>query len=96
MGNPQCSDHTSIPKRIGLVLGEYLEEEIGRLPEPQDIHIGEKHFRKKITDAAKRDIPAGYIPEVRPNFSTEAAMLADERDALCVTNPDDPRIKRLS
>ena len=75
---------------------EYLEEKIGRLPEPQNIHIGEKHFRKKITDAAKRYIPAGYTPEVRPNFPSEAGKLADERDALRVTNPDDPRIKTLS
>ena len=75
---------------------EYLEEEIGRLPEPQDIHIGEKHFRKMMTDAAKRYIPAGYIPEVRPNFPTEAAKLADERDALRATNPDDTRNKTLS
>ena len=61
---------------------EYLEVEIDRLPEQQNIHVGEKHFTKKITDAAKRYIPAGYIPEVRPNFPTEAAKLADERDAL--------------
>ena len=25
---------------------EYLEEDMGRLPEPQYIHIGKKHFRK--------------------------------------------------
>ena len=60
------------------------------MPEPQDIHVGEKHFRKKITDAAKRYIHVGYIPEVRPNFPTEAAKLADEGDALRVTHPDDP------
>ena len=47
---------------------EYLEEEIGRLPEPQDIHIGEKNFRKKITNTAKRYIPGGYTSEIRPNF----------------------------
>ena len=58
------------------------------------IHVGEKHFRKKITDAAKRYIPAGYIPEVRRNFPTEAAKLAYERDALRVTNPDDLLIYR--
>ena len=56
-------------------VGEYLEEEIGKLPEPQGIHIGEKHFRKKITDAAKRYIPAGYIPEVRPNFPPKQLSL---------------------
>ena len=77
-------------------LREYLEVEIGRLPEPQDIHVGEKHFRKKITDAAKMYIPAGYIPEVRQNFSTEAAKLADECNASRVTNPDDPHIKTIS
>ena len=66
------------------------------MPEPQYIHIGEKHFQKKLTDAVKRYIPAGYIPEVRPNFPIEAAKLADERDALRVTNPDDSRIKILS
>ena len=41
-------------------------------------------------------IPAGYIPEVRPNFPTEAGKLADERDALRVTNPADPCIKTIS
>ena len=38
---------------------EYLEVEIGRLPEPQNIHVFEKHFLKKITDAVKKYIPAG-------------------------------------
>ena len=45
-----------------------------------------QHFRKKITDAAKRYISAGYIPEVRPNFPTEAAKFVDERDVLRVSN----------
>ena len=70
--------------------------EIGRLPEPQDIHVGEKHFRKKITDAGKRYIPAEYIPEIRSNFPTEALELPDKRDAPHVTTRDDPRIKTLS
>ena len=75
---------------------ENFEIEIGRLPEPQDIYVGEKHFRKKITNPAKRYIPAAYIPQVRPNFPTEAAKLAVERDVLRVTNPDDPCIKTIS
>mgnify|MGYP004733457139 CR=1 FL=1 len=81
----------SAAKRPVLYL-EYLEEEIGKLTEPRDIHIDEKHFRKKRTDEAKIYTPAGYIPEIRPNFPTEAAKLADERDALRFTNPDNPRI----
>ena len=52
--------------------------------------------QKKITDVATRFIPAGYIPEIRPNISTEAAKFVDERDVLRATNPDDPRIKTLS
>ena len=62
----------------------YLEVEIGRLSEPQDIHVGEKHFRKKI------------YTKSQTKFSTEAAKLADERDALRVTNTGNPRIKTIS
>ena len=34
-----------------------------------------------------------YIPPTTSSPSTEAAKLADERDALRDTNPDDPLIK---
>ena len=88
--------HVNFSKANWANFREYLEIEIGRLLEPQYIHVGEKHFRKKITDASKSYIPAGYIPEDRPNFPTETVKLSDERDALCVTNSDDPRIKTIS
>ena len=52
---------------------EYLEE-IGRMPEPQDIHTDNKYFRKKITDAARMYIPVGNIPEIRPNFPTDVTL----------------------
>ena len=66
------------------------------MPEPQDIHVERETLPKKITNAAKRNIPAGYMPEIRLNFPTEAAKLVDERDTLHVTNPNDPHIKTLS
>jgi hypothetical protein len=41
-------------------------------------------------------VPAGRIPIIRPNFSTAAAKLADERDTLRSTNPSDPKLKELN
>ena len=46
--------------------------------------------------AKKRSIPAGRIPEIRPNFSTEATLLAEERDEIRKQDPSDARIKELT
>ena len=45
--------------------------------------------------ADAKHIPAGRIPQIRPNFPAEAAELADVRDGLRDSNPTDPRIREL-
>ena len=60
---------------------------IGPLQQAQTL---EKLMAKKVS------IPAGRIPEIRPNFPTEAALLAEERDEIRKQDPSDARIKELT
>ena len=46
--------------------------------------------------AKKRSIPAGSFLEIRPNFPTEAALLAEERDKIRKQDPSDAIIKELT
>ena len=72
------------------------EASFDKLPLPKSAIKGEKLFRRIVTSAAKRFIPSGRIPEIRPNFPRDAAILADERDELRKTSPMDPRVKTLT
>ncbi|XP_053968330.1 uncharacterized protein LOC128869751 [Anastrepha ludens] len=64
---------------------ELTEDIFTALPIPTDVRAGERAFRKVITAAAARFVPAGRIREIRPNFPAEAAA-----------DPGDPRIKDLN
>ncbi|XP_065354130.1 uncharacterized protein LOC135948669 [Calliphora vicina] len=75
---------------------EFTDRIFNGLPIPSNVHKAERKFRETITAAAARFIPAGRISVVRPHFPAEAAGLADERDDIRSTNPDDPRIAQLN
>ncbi|XP_073821612.1 uncharacterized protein [Musca autumnalis] len=75
---------------------EFTNQHFRELPSPSDVRVAERKFRDIITAAAARFIPAGRIPEIRPNFPAEATGLANERDELRRTNPNDPRVRELT
>lgn len=54
---------------------------------PLDVFSSDKLFVSVMKKAAKRFIPAGRIPKIRPNFPSSGAMLADERDELRQQGP---------
>ena len=66
------------------------EHEFRTLPTPTSANIGEKNIRKEQRRTS------GRIPEIRPNFPTEAALLAEERDEIRKQDPSDARIKELT
>lgn len=55
------------------------ERTIATLPTPTNVHVGKRQFRKVVIAAAARFLPSGCMAEMRPNFSDEAAVLANER-----------------
>lgn len=57
---------------------------------------GELTFRSILKKGRQVHIPAGRIPQVRPFFPTSASKLADKRDTLRTTNPNDPRISEMN
>ena len=63
---------------------------------PTDAVTGERQFRHILLRAASHFIPAGRIPHVRPEFPSDAAALADERDALRARDPSNPRVSEIS
>ena len=75
---------------------DHCERAFSQLQPPDDPRQGEKVFRTIVVGAGKRFIPAGRIAEIRPNFPTEAARLADERDQIRAQIPDDPRLPVLN
>ncbi|KAI5707813.1 hypothetical protein M8J77_010316 [Diaphorina citri] len=74
---------------------EHVESKISKLPPPRTVHTGEKTLRGILNKAAHRYIPNGKHAEIRPNFPTDAAKLADERDSLKARDPHNPRIRTL-
>ena len=46
--------------------------------------------------AKNGSISVGRIPEIRPNFATEAALLAEERDEIRKQDPSDARIQEMT
>ncbi|XP_073830575.1 uncharacterized protein [Musca autumnalis] len=75
---------------------DFTNHRFRELPNPSDVRVAERTFRDIINAAAARHIPAGRIPEVRPNLPAEATGLANERDELRRTNLDDPRVRELT
>lgn len=73
-----------------------LEELVSHAPPLLNMQKGERNFRRNIVTAAKEFIPAGCIREKRPNFPTEAAEIAEQRDNLRRTDPTNPNIRILS
>ncbi|XP_053967611.1 uncharacterized protein LOC128869140 [Anastrepha ludens] len=75
---------------------EFSEDTFAALPIPTDVRVGERAFRKVLTAAAARFIPAGSFKDIRPHFPPEAASIAKERDHLLQVDPGDPRIRDLN
>ncbi|XP_059220579.1 uncharacterized protein LOC131995697 [Stomoxys calcitrans] len=75
---------------------EYTNRRFSELPPPSDVLVAERKFRDIINAAAARFIPAGRIPQVRPNFPAQAVVLADERDGIRAMDPANPRISELN
>ncbi|XP_039954433.1 uncharacterized protein LOC120770872, partial [Bactrocera tryoni] len=75
---------------------EFTENTFNALPIPIVVCVGERQFRKVIAAAPARFIPAGRMAEIRPNFLSEAAVLANERDILRHADPGYPRIRVLN
>lgn len=75
---------------------QHTEQKFANIRAPRNVHHAEKTLRTIICKSARLFIPAGSYHEVRPNFPTAAARMADERDTLRETQPGDPRIKILS
>ena len=66
----------------------FCEERFASEPAPQDPFAGERVFSGIIRAAAKRHIPQGRIPSLRPNFPNSAATLADARDRARLEGAD--------
>ncbi|XP_053967867.1 uncharacterized protein LOC128869354, partial [Anastrepha ludens] len=75
---------------------EFTEDTFAALPIPTAVRVGERAFRKVLTAAAARFIPAGSFKDIHPHFPVEAASLANERDHLHQADPVDPRIRDLN
>lgn len=69
---------------------------LAREHRPFCVHKGEANFRRALIAAAKRHIPAGRIPNPRPNFPSEASRLDKEREELRARDPTSPRLAQLS
>jgi hypothetical protein len=67
---------------------------ITNVPPPTSALTGEKIFRKILFTASKHSIPAGYRKDFRPGMPRE--NLANERDLLQESDPQDPEISRLN
>ncbi|XP_023158920.1 uncharacterized protein LOC110117728, partial [Ceratitis capitata] len=75
---------------------EFTENAFSALPTPTDVTAGERSFRRVVMTAAARFTPAGLIAEIRPNFPTEAAVLATRRDTLRSSDSRNPLIRDLN
>lgn len=75
---------------------EFTEEKFSKQYLPLDTYNAEKVFSSVMKKAARRCIPSGRIPRIRPNFPTSAAILADERDEIRARDPANPRISELN
>ncbi|XP_012159058.1 uncharacterized protein LOC105665078 [Ceratitis capitata] len=80
-----CSDFT-----------EFTENAFSALPTPSGVTTGERLFRRVVVTASARFIPAGRMAEIRPNFSTEVAVLASRRDTLRSSDPGNPLIRNFN
>ena len=71
------------------------EEGFSNLELPSSCSTGEKEFRRVITNAAKKHIPRGHIPNMIPNLTNTSKRLINERDSLRRLDPTDPHISAL-
>ena len=74
----------------------HSKEDFPRQPPPTDVFAGELGFQHIMTKAAAKNIPAGYIREIRPYYPREAVALVEEQDTLQATQPGDSRIATLT
>lgn len=86
------SCYTNFTKTNWNGFREFTEEQFATVLEPKNIHLAEKTFRTILINAARKFIPAGSFKEIRPNFPTIAARLADQRDALRATEPGEDAV----
>ena len=66
----------------------FCEEKFSKEPPPPNAVAGERVFSGIIRAAARRHIPQGRIPTVRPNFPNSAATLAKARDKARLEGAD--------
>ena len=71
------------------------EEAFALLERPSSCKVGEKQFRHILTQASKKHIPRGHIPNMIPNLSDTAKLLIRQRDQLRSLSPTDPHIRTL-
>ncbi|XP_073841483.1 uncharacterized protein [Musca autumnalis] len=74
----------------------FIDDSLRHLPSPSCARKGERILREVILKAAKRFIPAGRIPLMRPNYPSRASRLAQQRDQKRVDDPADERIVQLN
>lgn len=75
---------------------EYTEKRFDCQPTPTNVMKGDKIFSNILNKGRKLHVPTGRIPEVIPNFPTSAIKLAEKRDLIRSTNPNEPKLKDLN
>ena len=63
---------------------------------PTSVAKGEKILSQILRTAAKHNIPSGYRKDLIPGLPSEAKHLINQRDAIRVRNPKDPKVSRLN
>ncbi len=74
----------------------YVENALAGIRPPNNIHKAEQLFRRILTRAAKRTIPAGHIPNATGNVPPEAIRLINQRDQIRRNDPTNPQISDLN
>jgi hypothetical protein len=66
------------------------------LQQPTSCSAGEKHFRRILTKASRRHIPAGFRKDFIPGLSREVVDLKKDRDRRREQDPQDLEIAILN
>ena len=90
------NSYTSFRKANWSLFKDLTESQFSTLPLPTSCSEGEKVWRRVLTEASSRAIPAGYRKNVLPGLDIDSARLVQERDELRRRNPNDPSILDLN